>query len=615
MLFVGIEDKKEQLCRLFNKIPLTDCENYVIKYSKGKSLKVSKVGFEIEVEYANDSQLFRSVMLSAELIKGGVDREIREKEQFRRCGVMFDMSRAGVMNIDAIKNYIEYMALFGLNAAMLYMEDVYEVEGLPYFGYMRGRYTKDELREIDRYGSSYGIEIIPCIQTLGHLEQYIKWSDGRRISDTRSVLLAGTEESLDFIDKLLSTVSECFTSKLIHIGMDEAWGLDTGNYLKKYGYANPTEIFCDHLAKVKKLTKKYGLKPMIWSDMYFRLASPVGQYYDVNAEFTDAVKESVPDGVGLVYWDYYNPKDTVSKMLDKHRELTDNPIFAGAVWLWAGLLPDYKLTVSATDDALYACKEKKIKDVYATLWGDDGCETDVRFALPGIMLYGEHAYNAEVDREVLDKRLDLLFSTDIKSLERISDALYPLEKFSPQRRAVLSAKQIVYNDILCGLADYEMRNKELPALYNKLYEEFDEHSKKDGVFKELFEYVATVCKICCVKTDVCIKLHEGYEKDSATLRHVAEELLPELLSYYSKLKKIHYKTWHESYKPFGFEIVDGRYGWAMERIRTAVLRITEYLDGEVDSLPELCVEKLPFASKSGFTTHTSIASAYIPKGW
>ena len=615
MIFIGIEDKKEQLCSLFNKIPLTGCENYVIEYFKGGSLRVAKNSYKIKVTYANDSQLFRSVLLSAELIKDGIDREICEEEQFRRCGVMFDMSRAGVMNIDAIKNYIEYMALFGLNAAMLYMEDVYEVEGLPYFGYMRGRYTKDELREIDRYGSKYGIEIIPCIQTLGHLEQYIKWSDGRRISDTPSVILPGVEESLDFIDKLLSTVSECFTSRLIHIGMDEAWGLGTGNYLKKYGYANPTEIFCDHLAKVKKLTEKYGLKPMIWSDMYFRLASSVGQYYDADVEFEDNVKELVPDGVGLVYWDYYNPKDTVSKMLGKHRELTDNVIFAGAVWLWAGLLPDYKLTVSATDDALYACKEKKIKDVYATLWGDDGCETDVRFALPGIMLYGEHAYNAEVDQNLLDKRLRLLFGTEMKDFERISDALYPLEKFSPQRRAVLSAKQIVYNDILCGLADYEMRNNELPALYEKLYEEFDERSKKDGVFKELFEYVAAICKVCCLKTDVCIKLHAAYGKDNALLRSIADTLLPKLLEDYSKLKNIHYKTWHESYKPFGFEIVDGRYGWAMERIRTAILRITEYLNGEVDSLPELCVEKLPFASKSGFTNHTSIASAFRPKGW
>jgi len=615
LIFSNIEEtKKMQINRLWGKISLSECDNYIIEYSKGNNLIVCKKANRITVTYANDSQLFRSVMLSAELISDGVDREICETEQFERKGVMIDLSRAGVMNIDTIKNYIEYMALWGLNSLMLYMEDVYEVDDLPYFGYMRGRYSKDELKEIDRYGLLYGVEIIPCIQTLGHFEQYIKWSDGRKISDTPSVIMPGAEESLEFIDKLLSTVSECFTTRLIHIGMDEAWGIGSGNYLKKYGFENPTKIFCDHLAKVKKLTEKYNFRPMMWSDMYFRLASSSGQYYDTEVKFDDFVKKLVPDDIGLVYWDYYNSKEIVCNMLKKHHELTHNIVFAGAVWLWAGLLPDYKLTVDSTNDALNMCKKEGIKNVYATIWGDDGCETDIHFSLPGIMLYGEHSYNKHVDRGILNKRLKLLFNTDMEVFERISKALYPIENFSPQKRTVLSAKHIVYNDILCGLADYEMRNDELPLLYRKLYEEFKANSEKDGVFKEWFEYVATICNICCIKTDVSIKLCDGCG-NREVLINVAENLLPELLNEYSKLKHIHFKIWHKSYRPFGFEIVDGRYGWAMERIRTAIMRINGYLDGTFDSLPELSVEKLPFASKSYFTKHTSIASAFMPKGW
>ena len=32
---------------------------------------------------------------------------------------------------------------------MPYTEDIYEVDGEPYFGYMRGSYTKAEMKEID----------------------------------------------------------------------------------------------------------------------------------------------------------------------------------------------------------------------------------------------------------------------------------------------------------------------------------------------------------------------------------------------------------------------------------------------------------------------------------
>ena len=59
------------------------------------------------------------------------------------------------------------MALMGLDMLMLYAEDSYVVPERPYFGYMRGRYSADETREIDRYAQMLGIELIPCMQTLG----------------------------------------------------------------------------------------------------------------------------------------------------------------------------------------------------------------------------------------------------------------------------------------------------------------------------------------------------------------------------------------------------------------------------------------------------------------
>ena len=36
----------------------------------------------------------------------------------------------------------------GLNSMMLYTEDTYTVDNYPYFGYLRGRYSKEELKEI-----------------------------------------------------------------------------------------------------------------------------------------------------------------------------------------------------------------------------------------------------------------------------------------------------------------------------------------------------------------------------------------------------------------------------------------------------------------------------------
>ena len=89
-------------------------------------------------------------------------------KNFDTFGVMIDMSRNAVMSLESLKRFLKLLKKMGYNCVMLYTEDTYEVEGEPYFGYMRGRYTHEELKEIDDYCYSIGVEVIPCIQTLAH---------------------------------------------------------------------------------------------------------------------------------------------------------------------------------------------------------------------------------------------------------------------------------------------------------------------------------------------------------------------------------------------------------------------------------------------------------------
>jgi len=90
-------------------------------------------------------------------------------KKFDTFGVMIDMSRNAVMSVSGLKRFLALLKKMGYNMVMLYTEDTYEVDGEPYFGYMRGRYTKEEMKELDAFADSIGIRIIPCIQTLAHL--------------------------------------------------------------------------------------------------------------------------------------------------------------------------------------------------------------------------------------------------------------------------------------------------------------------------------------------------------------------------------------------------------------------------------------------------------------
>lgn len=140
--------------------------------------------------------------------------------------VMLDVSRDGVMKVDEVKRYAQLIKKMGYNALGLYMEDVYEIEGESYFGHLRGRYTKAELREINDYAKSIGITAVPFIQTLAHLEGIFKWVEYANIRDIANILLVGEDRTYELIDKMFKTMRECFDTDIINIGMDEApmWG-------------------------------------------------------------------------------------------------------------------------------------------------------------------------------------------------------------------------------------------------------------------------------------------------------------------------------------------------------------------------------------------------------
>lgn len=149
---------------------------------------------------------------------------------FKRFGIMLDCSRNAVATVDSLKKWIDITTDLGYNTLMLYTEDTYEVPDNPYFGYMRGRYSCEELKEVDAYAKEKGMELIPCIQTLAHLNAIVRWPEYQPHFDIDDILLAEDDRVYELIDSMFKTLSSCFTTRIAHIGMDEAHNLGRGRY-------------------------------------------------------------------------------------------------------------------------------------------------------------------------------------------------------------------------------------------------------------------------------------------------------------------------------------------------------------------------------------------------
>ena len=249
----------------------------------------------------------------------------------------------------------------GYNRFYIYLEDLFEVKNEPFFGYLRGRYSQKELKELDDYCCGFGIELVPCLQTLAHLNAIFKWPEYENCIDTADILLVGEQRTYSLIQNMFETVAQTFHTKTIHVGMDEAHLLGRGKFLYKNGYKNGFDFMSQHIDTVSGMAQNFGFNLMIWSDMYFRLA--FGEYYPDKG--TLPVGINIPDNMAVVYWDYFNTdKQTVARILNEHLKLSDKVVFAGGAWKWTGLNPSTKLSLLTSAVALDQCLKSGIKDIF-----------------------------------------------------------------------------------------------------------------------------------------------------------------------------------------------------------------------------------------------------------
>lgn len=317
---------------------------------------------------------------------------MQTKHSYNRFGIMLDCSRNGVMKVEKVKLLMDYMAKMGYNALELYAEDVYEVENEPYLGYMRGRYTGEQLRELDTYAQKLGIELIPCIQTLAHFSAFVKNDSCYDLIDTADILLIGEDRTYEFIDNIFRSLAKNFTSRQVNIGMDEAHMVGLGKYLDKNGYRNRFDILLEHLDKVAKIAQKYGFKAHMWSDMFFRVVNNGAYCSKQVIEVPERVKKAVPDGVDLVYWDYYQTdKKGYDVMFKSHEGFNGETWFAGSAWCQYGFAPFHTSTLKTMKPAMQSVIEHGVKNVLITLWGDNGRDCSPFTLLPAMYTVRRYA--------------------------------------------------------------------------------------------------------------------------------------------------------------------------------------------------------------------------------
>ena len=499
----------------------------------------------------------------------------------KMLGVMLDCSRNAVMSVDNVKKYADILSKMGYNTLMLYTEETYEVNNQPYFGHLRGRYSKEELKELDSYCNKIGIELVPCIQTLAHLEAMFKWySVYNEINDCDNILLAGDEKTYKLTEDMISTLAECFSSKKIHIGMDEAYRVGTGKYQLKHGIKDRFDVINEHLHMVCDICAKYGLEAMIWSDMFCKLALNIeSQYEHVDPEKI-LEKAQLPENVALVYWDYYSTDyDHYVDMIRTNKFFGRKVYFAGGAWTWNGFAPDNDFSMKSTSVALDACNNEGIDGIFYTEWGDNGDECSKFAVLPSLM-YAAEVQKGNTDMDSIKEKFMQITGCDFDSFMLLDKLDKPGGKHEQS-----TSRYLLYNDVFMGIRDYLCDLKDA-EFYEKLAEEIHNAPGK-GEFSYLFDSYENLALVLSKKSTLGIRTRAAYLKgDMDEIRNIIADY-EDTIGKIEKFHEVYENMWFTENKPHGFDVQDIRIGGLLQRLKSCKRRLLLLADGKITNIPEL----------------------------
>jgi hypothetical protein len=252
-------------------------------HPEGYALRIDQGG--IQIHYREAGGLRAAVATLRQLMREHGRRlpqlAIWDYPDFVRRGVMLDISRGRVPNVQTLIGLVEHLADFKINEFQLYIEHTFAYRNYERVWKGWGALTGGDVLKLDARCRQLGIDLVPNQNSFGHLRYWLEQPSLKKLAEVSgpyasedgtflrqpSTLAPGHPGTLPFLRGLYDELLPHFTSRRFNVGCDEPWDLGRGRSSRLCAARGKGRVYVDFLRKIHREVSMRGRQMMFWGDI------------------------------------------------------------------------------------------------------------------------------------------------------------------------------------------------------------------------------------------------------------------------------------------------------------------------------------------------------------
>ncbi|MCD6290544.1 MAG: family 20 glycosylhydrolase, partial [Anaerolineae bacterium] len=223
----------------------------------------------IEISFSDERGALNGLGALATLARSGRVRAQRVIDEPGLALRVFHLDlKDQMLSFDYILRLIDRLASLRYNVLLVEYEDKF-----PYSGDIipahPERLTLDEVATLIEHCRERGIEVVPCVPTLGHLEFVLYHRPELAETDARYQVCPLKPEALALIKRMIDEVLALHpTSRFLHVGGDETWYLGRCPACRRVAAREGVAaLYGRFMRDVLAHVLERGKRPWLWADM------------------------------------------------------------------------------------------------------------------------------------------------------------------------------------------------------------------------------------------------------------------------------------------------------------------------------------------------------------